>query len=103
MVSYLIDIQETPIQVQAPLVSPLLGLPFPDLNYFRDFDQHFRTVHTFSLDQMATGNDSQGNPPVVTLVADMVGSSAVAQQLVPIATQQPIPIATQQPMPSAAQ
>jgi hypothetical protein len=79
VVPYPIDIQETPIQVQAPLSSPLVGLPFPDLNNFRDFDQHVRTVRTFSLDQMATGNASQSIPPVVTSIADMAGSSVVAQ------------------------
>ena len=87
MVPYLIDIQETPIQVQAPLGSPLVGLPFLDLNKFRNFYQHVRTVRTFSLDQMATGNASQSIPPIVTLVADMVGSSVAAQQRMPTTAQ----------------
>ena len=79
MVPYLVDIQETPIQVQAPLGTPLVGLPFPNLNNFREFDQNARTIWTFSLDQMAAGNPSQSILPVVTLVTDMVGSSAAAQ------------------------
>ena len=49
-VLYPVDIEETPIQVQAPLSSPLVGLLYPDFNNFRDFDQNVRTVRTFPLD-----------------------------------------------------
>ena len=94
VVPYPVDIQETPIQVQAPLGSPLVGLPFPNLNNFRDFDQNIRTVATFSLDQMAVGNASQSIPPVVNSVTDMARSSAMAQHPMPTTAQQPRPKAT---------
>ena len=49
---------------------------------------------------MATDNPTQNFPPVVTSVANMAGSSAAAQQLMPIVTQQPMTMAAQQPGPS---
>ena len=101
MVPYPVNIQETPIQVQEPLGTPLVGLPFPNLNNFREFDQNARTVRTFPLDQMVAGNPSQSILLVVTLVADMAGSSAAAQQPMFAAAQQPMPTATQWPMPMA--
>ena len=52
---------------------------------------------------MATGNPSQNIPPVVTSVADMAGSIAVAQQPMSTADQHPMSTAAQQPMPIAAQ
>ena len=79
VVPYPPDIQETPTQVQAPLGTPLVGLPFPNLHNFREFDLNTRTVHLFPLDQMATGNPTQNFPPVVTSVADMAGPIAAAQ------------------------
>ena len=79
VVPYPPDIQETPTQVQAPLGTPLVGLPFPNVHNFREFDLNTRTVQLFPLDQMATGNPTQNFSPVVTLIADMVGSSAAAQ------------------------
>ena len=63
---------------------------FPSLHNFREFDLNTRTVHLFPLDQMATDNPTQNFPPVVTSVADMAGSSAVAQQLMPTSAQQPL-------------
>jgi hypothetical protein len=87
IVPYPVDIQETPIQVQEPLGSLLVGLLYLDLNNFRDFDQHVRTVRTFSFDQIATANASQSIHAIVTSVANMAGSSAMAQQLMPTTTQ----------------
>jgi hypothetical protein len=72
-------IQETLTQGQAPLGTPLVGIPFPNSHNFREFDLNTRTVQLFPVDQMATGNPTQNFLPVVTSVADMVGSSAAAQ------------------------
>ena len=80
-------------QVQAPLGTPLVGLSFPNLNNFREFDQNTRTVLTFPLDQMATGNPTENFPPVVNLVADMAGSSAAAQQPMPTVAKQSMAMA----------
>ena len=102
MVPYLPVIQETPTQVQAPLGTPLVGLPFPNLHNFREFDLNPRTVQLFPVDQMATGNPIQNFPPVVTSVADMVGSSVAAQQPMPTVAQQPMTTAAQQPRPSTS-
>ena len=49
VVPYPPDIQETPTQVQAPLGTPLVGLPFPNLNNFREFDLNTRTIQMFPL------------------------------------------------------
>jgi hypothetical protein len=111
VVPYLADIQETPTQVQAPLGTPSVGLPFPNLNNFWEFDLNTRTVQPFSLDQMATGSPTQNILPVVTSVVDMAGSSAVAQQPMPTAAQhsmtttaqRPMPTTPPQPMPSPVQ
>ena len=91
VVPYPPDIQETPTQVQAPLGTPLVGLPFLNLHNFREFDLNTRTVQLFPLDHMATGNPTQNFLSVVTSVADMAGSSAAAQQLMTMAAQQPGP------------
>lgn len=56
-----------------------------------DFDQNNRTVRTFPLDQMATGNASQSVPPVVTSVATMAGSGVATSQSIPSVAQQPGP------------
>ena len=50
VVPYLPDIQETLTQVQAPLGTPLLGLPLPNLHNFREFDLNLRTVQLFPMD-----------------------------------------------------
>ena len=50
VVPYPADIQETPTQVHAPLGTPLVGLPFPNLNNFREFDLNTRTIQMFPLD-----------------------------------------------------
>ena len=65
------------------ICTPLVGLPFPNLNNFREFDHNTRTVQTFPLDQMATGNSIQNISPVVTSIADMGGSSVTTQQPMP--------------------
>ena len=44
VVPYPPDIQETLTQVQAPLGTPLVGLPFPNLHNFREFDLNTRIV-----------------------------------------------------------
>ena len=44
VVPYLPDIQETLTQVQAPLGTPLVGLPFPNLHNFREFDLSTKTI-----------------------------------------------------------
>ena len=49
-------IQETPTQVQAPLGTPLVGIPFPNSHNFREFDLSTRIVQLFPVDQLATGN-----------------------------------------------
>ena len=86
---YFVDIEETPIQVQETLNTPLVGLPYPDFTNFRDFDQDNRIVRMFPLDQMATGNAPKSVPPIVTLDATMAGFSAAASQPIPLAAQQP--------------
>jgi hypothetical protein len=91
VVPYPSVIQETLTQVQAPLGTPLVGIPLPNLHNFREFDLSTRTAQLFLVDQMATGNPTQKFPPVVNLVADMAGSSAVAQQPMSMASQQPEP------------
>ena len=50
VIPYPVDIEETQIQVQLPLRSPLVRLPYLDFNNFRDFDQNIRTVRKFPLD-----------------------------------------------------
>jgi hypothetical protein len=87
VVPYSVDIQETPTQVQAPLGTPLVGLPFLNLNNFREFDQNARSIRMFPLDKMAPRNPSQSIPPVVTSVSYMVGSSVAAQQPMSAAAQ----------------
>ena len=44
VVPYPTDIQETPTQVQECLGTPIVGLLFPNLNNFREFDLNTRTV-----------------------------------------------------------
>jgi hypothetical protein len=78
VIPYLIDIEDTSIQVQAPLNTPLVELPYSDFTNFRDFGQSNRTVRTFPLGQMATGNASESVPSVVTLVDTIAGSGATA-------------------------
>ena len=102
MVPYLPIIQETPTQVQAPLGTPLVGIPFPNSHNFREFDLSTHIAQLFPMNQMATGNTTQNLPPVVTLVAAMVGPSSVAQQLMPASAQQPMTMVAQQPRPSTS-
>ena len=87
VVPYPPDIQETPTQIQAPLGTPLVGLLVPNLHNFREFDLNPRTIQLFPMDLMATSNPTQNFPPIVTLVADMAASSAMAQQPMPTAAQ----------------
>lgn len=50
VVPYPPDIQETLTQVQEPLGTPLVGLPFSNLHNFREFDLNTRTIQLFPLD-----------------------------------------------------